>query len=106
MEKRRGVEKLLSILDLTIGEALNLPESLSTRVMLAYDGRRNKKEFTVLGKEITGDMKERIRIWLEENVDIDDVICNLESNHIDGDRIYRARRAQALPVVPGTISAG
>jgi hypothetical protein len=106
MEERRGVEKLLSILDLTIGEALNLRESLSTRVMLFYDAKRSKKEFTVLDQGITGDMKDRIRIWLEENVDIDEVIFELKSNHIDGDGIDRARRDRALPVVPGAASPG
>jgi hypothetical protein len=90
MEKRRCVKGILSVFDLTIGKALNLPESLSTRVMLLYDEKSKTKEFQVLDQRIPREMKDRISRWLEENVDIDQIIHGLTGNKMNADEHLEA----------------
>ncbi len=74
MEKRRDVVRLLSIFDLNTNRTPCLPENTSTRIMLVYDKVNNVKEFKILGSGITEDVDSRIKSWLEENIDVEDMI--------------------------------
>jgi hypothetical protein len=77
MEKRRDVVRLLSIFNLNTKKAPCLPENTLARIMLIYDKVNNVKEFKVLGSGITEDVDSKIRSWLEENIEIEDMIHGL-----------------------------
>ena len=87
MEREREVVNLLSIFNLTICKALGLPESVSARVMLLYDKRENAREFRVLSNGLSKDVSSKIKLWLEDNIDINDVNCSINENEIDADHM-------------------
>ena len=89
MATQRHIEKLSTIFDLKIGRALCLDDSISTRVMLIYDRNKNQKEFKVLGKGTTIEMNGLITSWLEENMDINDIIIHLNQDEINIDTISK-----------------
>ena len=89
MATQRHIEKLSTIFDLKIGRALCLDDSISTRVMLIYDRNKNQKEFKVLGKGTTIEMNGLITSWLEENMDINDIIIHLNQDEINIDNISK-----------------
>jgi len=88
MEKERDVVSFLSVFHLTISKALDLSETVSTRVMFRYDEKQKLKEFRVLNNGIAEDTRRKIAFWLEENVDIHDVANGLDSNEMDGDSFF------------------
>ena len=89
MERERSVDKLLSVFDLTIGRAQGLAESLKTRVIFEYDRKSNKKgEFRLLDHDISDALSQQIRAWLEENVDLYDMVSGLRSNEMDADLLH------------------
>ena len=90
MASRRHYDSLFSVFDLTIHEALGLPESVSIRVMLKFDRARNERKFVILKAEIPKEMQDRLTSWLEENIDIDDIAYGLKSNELDADRFFNA----------------
>lgn len=85
MEENRDVDRMLAVFDLTVGKVLNLPEDLSTRVMLVYDRERNVKEYTLLGNRLPDGVAHRVTRWLEENVDVDDIAFRLVANRLNAD---------------------
>jgi hypothetical protein len=86
MASKRHYDSLSSVFDLTIREALGLPESVSIRVMLKYDRARNERKFVILNAEIPKEMQDRLISWLEENVETDHIAYGLKSNELDADR--------------------
>jgi hypothetical protein len=86
-ERPRHAEKVMSVFDLTIGEVLHLPQNLSTRVVFFYDEKAKTKEFTVLNHKISKGTRDRIEIWLKENLDIDHVVNRFGSREINADRL-------------------
>jgi len=85
LEENRDVDRMLAVFDLTVGKALNLPEDLSTRVMLVYDRERNVKEYTLLGNRLPDGVAHRVTRWLEENVEVDDIAFRLVANRLNAD---------------------
>lgn len=85
MERKRDIVSLLTIFNLKTRKIPFLPENTSTRIMLVYDKRKNVKKFRVLASSMTEDMDSRIRSWLEENINVDDMICGLRSSDINAD---------------------
>jgi len=85
LERERSVDKLLSVFDLTIGSAQGLTEGLKTRVIFEYDKQSNKSEFRLLDHDISESLGQQIRSWLEENVDLSDLVSGLRSNVLDAD---------------------
>lgn len=79
-----------SVFDLRIHKALNLSESVSTRVMLTYSKPENRTTFKVLSTRTTEDMKRKITSWLDDHIDVDDLVCRLGSEEIDMDTLPRA----------------
>jgi hypothetical protein len=73
LEEDRHIEKLVSVFDLALVAKMGLQENTPIRVMLIYDQKNNKKEFTLLNKRITPDQNQTILAWLEENIDIKDM---------------------------------
>lgn len=93
MTTERTVDRLDSVFDLRIHKALNLSESVSTRVMLTYSKKEKRATFKVLSAKTTEEMKRRITSWLDNYIEIDDLVCRLGSNEIDMDSLPRASNA-------------
>jgi hypothetical protein len=88
MEDRpRHAEKIMFVFDLTIGEAVDLPQNLSTRVLLIYDEKIKRKEFTVLNSKISKSISGRIETWLCENLDIEEAVNRLDSHEINAEHL-------------------
>ena len=90
MSKRRHVDKLLSVFDLTIGEALNLTEAISIRVMFIFDRVENVRKFVILDDNIRKQTSDKLKLWLEENIDVSHVAHRLESNQLDADNLLNS----------------
>jgi hypothetical protein len=90
METRNGIDKLLSIFDLTIFKALNLQENISARVMFRYDKETNRSEFKVLNKGISREISHRIENWLEDNIKDYNEIANLNTGKMDADNVAKS----------------
>jgi hypothetical protein len=93
MTTERIVDRLDSVFDLRIHKALNLSESVSTRVMLTYSKRENRKKFNVLNPKTTEEIKHKIASWLDAHIDIDDLAGRLGSKEIDMDTLPKASNA-------------
>ena len=85
MEKRRDVVRLLSIFDLNTNKTPCLPENTSARIMLVYDKANNVKEFKILSSGITEDVDRKIKSWLEENIEVEDMTHGLNPSDINAD---------------------
>jgi len=90
MASERMVNRLDSVFDLRIRKALNLSESVSTRVMFTYSRPDNRKTFKVLSTQITEEMKRKITKWLDDHIHVDDLMCRPGSEEIDMDTLPRA----------------
>jgi hypothetical protein len=77
MEKKREVVRLLSVFNLNANKTPNLPENTSARIMFVYDKLKNIREYRILDSGMTEEMERRIRSWLDENIEVDDVIHGL-----------------------------
>jgi hypothetical protein len=93
LEENRDVDRMLAVFDLTVREALDLTEDLSTRVMLVYDRERNVKEYTLLGNRLPETISRRLTRWLEENVDVQDIAFRLTANRLHADCFAKSRVA-------------
>jgi hypothetical protein len=96
MEKRREVERALSIFELTIGKVLGLPESIQTDVSMIYDRQAEKREFRLLDPRIPAHLQDRIVSWLEDNTDAEDILWGIPSNRLDADRFCPSACAEPL----------
>lgn len=81
--------KLSSVFDVNIHHALDLPENISVRVLLRYDKEKDRKEFTVLTKDMKEGVHRRMIAWLEDNVDVPDVIYRKQERALDADQLHR-----------------
>ena len=90
MENKRDVIRLLTIFNLNINKTPCLPENTSTRIMFVYDKLKNIREYKILDSGMTEEMDRRIRSWLEENVEVEDVIHGLNSSDINADDFQKA----------------
>jgi hypothetical protein len=93
MTTERIAERLDSVFDLRIHKALNLSESVSTRVMLTYSKTENRKNFKVISSKTTEEIKRKIASWLDAHVDVDDLAGRLGSKEIDMDTLPQASNA-------------
>jgi hypothetical protein len=87
---KRNVDNLYCIFDLSICKAMHLSKPISTRVILAYDKNENVKKIMILDKSITQAMSSRLSSWLENNVEIDDILYHLRSEELDIDELKKA----------------
>jgi hypothetical protein len=53
--------------------------------MLVYDKIKNVREFRILNSNINEDIEGRITSWLEENIEVDDMVHGLSSSDINAD---------------------
>jgi hypothetical protein len=87
---KRNIDNLYCIFDLSICKAMHLSKPIATRVILAYDRNENIKKIMILDKSITQAMSSRLSSWLEDNVEIDDILYHLRSEEIDIDELKKA----------------
>ena len=87
MSKKRHVDKLLSVFDLTICEALSLTETISIRVMFIYDRVEEVRKFVILNDKMRKQTSDKLTLWLQENVDVSHVAHGLKSNQLDADNL-------------------
>ncbi len=87
---KRNVDNLYCIFDLSICKAMHLSKPISTRVILAYDKNENVKKIMILDKSITQAMSSRLSSWLEDNVEIDDILYHIRLEEIDIDELKKA----------------
>ena len=90
MENRREVVRSLSVFNLSANKTPHLPENTSARIMLVYDKLKNIREYRILDSGMTEEMDRRIRSWLEENIEVEDMIHGLNSSDINADDFQRA----------------
>ncbi|MBW1717138.1 MAG: hypothetical protein JRI94_09135 [Deltaproteobacteria bacterium] len=83
MEKKRHVNKLLSVFDLSDCGDLSLPGGALSRVMFAYDEKEDSREFTILTREIPEEIRSKITSWLEENIDVCNANWSSDSTETD-----------------------
>jgi hypothetical protein len=88
MGSERFLDKLLSVFDLTICKAIELPESVSTRVIFLYDREGDHKKFLVTNNGLPKDLIERVTSWLEKNVDVHNINSILKKNKLDADALH------------------
>jgi hypothetical protein len=89
MGSERFLDKLLSVFDLTICKALELPESVSTRVMFLYDREGGHKEFLVSNNGLPKDLVDQVTSWLEKNIDAHNITSILKANKLDADDLLK-----------------
>ena len=87
---KRSIDNLFCIFDLSICRAMHLSKPISTRAILAYNRNENMKEIKILDKGITQAMSERLASWLEDNVEIDDILYHIRSEEINIDELRKA----------------
>ncbi len=76
MDKKRLVHQLSSVFELSDCENLNMTRDGIGRVMFRYDEKENIKEFRLLNDDIPDDVRERIISWLDQNIDVDNIMFN------------------------------
>jgi len=87
MGSERILDKLLSVFDLTICNAIGLPESVSTRVMFLYDREGDHKKFIVTNNGMPKDLIDQVTSWLEKNVNVHNITSILKKNKLDADAL-------------------
>jgi hypothetical protein len=83
LEKKRHVSKLQTVFDLSDCGDTSLPGGFFGRVMFAYDEKENLREFTILNREIPEEIRNSIKLWLDENIDVCNPIWGSDSNDTD-----------------------
>lgn len=87
MKRKREIAKVSSVFDVNIHHALDLPENISVRVLLRYDRDEDRKEFTVLTKDMSKGMYSRMVAWLDDNVNVADVIYRMQEKALEADML-------------------
>lgn len=75
MENRRHVERILTVFDIANCGALDAAGVGSTRVMLFYEEKENRKHFTILDRSIPENLRAAAASWLEQNFDLNSALC-------------------------------
>ncbi len=83
MGTRRHVEKLLSVFDLKVSNAPNMPGGATARVLFIYNKETNQKKFNILVTDMPRSLISSLISWLEMNIEIDDLAFGLKSNRVD-----------------------
>lgn len=90
MEKKREVVRSVSVFNLNVNKNPHLPENTSARIMLVYDKLNNIREYKILHPGMTEEMDCRIRSWLEENIEVEDMVHGLNPSDINTDDFQKA----------------
>lgn len=87
MDRKRHVNRLLSIFDLGDYRGSGLPADLSARVMFLYDEKENVSEFRMLDRDLPIETNLKIASWLRDNLNVADLIHKLSYRADDAETI-------------------
>jgi hypothetical protein len=90
MAAKREIDNLFCIFNLSIRKALHLDQSLFTKVLFVYDKGKNRKEIKILHEGMTEEIRRRLASWLEDNVEVDDIIHKISHKEINIDDLKKA----------------
>ncbi|SPD73102.1 hypothetical protein PITCH_A1680019 [uncultured Desulfobacterium sp.] len=87
---KRHIDNLFCIFDLSICKAMGLSKPILTRVIFVYDRNEKIKQIKILDKGVTESMGRRLSSWLENNIEIEDILYHIRSEEIDFDQLKNA----------------
>ena len=90
MENNRSVHKLFSVFDILNYRLILMPHRSSIRVLFEYDAEAEKKNFTILSKDIPEETRKLLTGMLAENVSSNKIIYGLYSNNLDYNEIVNS----------------
>jgi hypothetical protein len=76
MENRQGVEKIMTVFDLSDCGLSHPTGKAPTRVMLVYEKGEKQKHFTILDKNMPQHVQTIVALWLERNFDLKCICCD------------------------------
>jgi hypothetical protein len=91
MDKQRRVHKIHSVFDILNYRSILLPYKSSIRVLFEYDAEADRKDFTILSKDVPEETRKLLTGMLAENVPSDKIIYGLDSNNLDYNQIINSR---------------
>ncbi len=87
MGNKRFVNTMLSVFDLEIAEASNPGRGISARVVFEYNRKTGFRSFRILSPGIPASVASKLIVWLEKNVDPEDIELGLESRRLDAENL-------------------
>jgi hypothetical protein len=87
MASKRYVNTMLSVFDLEIAEASNSGRGISARVVFEYNRKTGFRSFRILSPGIPASVASKLIVWLEKNVDPEDIELGLESRRLDAENL-------------------
>jgi hypothetical protein len=82
MANKRFVNNMLSVFDLEIAEATNSGRGISARVVFEYNRKTGLRSFRIQSPGIPASVASKLIVWLEKNVDPEDIELGLESRRL------------------------
>jgi hypothetical protein len=82
MASERAINTLLSVFDLKIIDGSNLKELASARIVFIFDKNKDLREFSIVDSKMPHELQERLRAWLEKNIDPGKIINAVKSDPI------------------------
>jgi hypothetical protein len=88
MGSQRAIQTLLSVFDLRIIDGSNLAELASARIVFLFDKNKNLREFSIVDSNMPHELQDRLRAWLERNIDPGEIAEAMKSNSmtVEADR--------------------
>jgi hypothetical protein len=87
MGSRRFVNNMLSVFDLEIAESSDSDRTITARVVFEYNRRTGRRSFRILSAGIPCGIASKLIVWLEKNVDPEDVEFGFESRVVIADSL-------------------
>jgi len=82
MASERAINTLLSVFDLKIIDGSNLKELASARIVFIFDKNKDLREFSIVDSKMPHELQERLRAWLEKNIDPGKIIDAVKSEPV------------------------
>jgi hypothetical protein len=80
MGSERTIHTLLSVFDLKIIDGSNLEELASARIVFIFDQNKSLREFSIVDSKMPHEFQNKLRTWLEKNVDPAQIAGAINSN--------------------------
>ena len=82
MGSARYVNNMMSVFDLEIAENSNSSRGIFARVVFEYNRRTGLRSFRILSPGSPGSIASKLIVWLEKNVDPEEIELGLESRKL------------------------
>lgn len=82
MASQRAINTLLSVFDLKIIDGSNLEELAAARIVFVFDKHKNLREFSIVDSKMPHELQEKLRAWLEKNVDPGKILDAVKSDPV------------------------